>query len=224
MTANPVPYTVRETLLQTDRKGYAVEMIVVHETAGSYPGDLNWLVGSGQVSVNWYIDPWGKVYCLDEQFGATAHAGKCRWGRHQNENEGKDGWAWANLASEGIEVCGPNNGQPFSSAQIASLQALTLWRLDVYRLPIDAVVSHAEIAYPPGRKNDPRGMNWDAFIASLTPPPQPTQVPIGGINGQTFYCEPDFKEFYDIYGGILVFGYATGNQYKDNDESGELCD
>jgi hypothetical protein len=218
-----LPYTTRETLLHTDRKGYAVELLVVHETAGTFPGDLNWLIGSGRVSVNWLIDRAGKLYCLDPDFGATAHAGYAVWGTHTNKNAGKGGWGWANLASEGIEMSGPNDGTPFTPEQLATLRAWALWRLAVYKLPVSALVRHLDIAGKTEGKTDPRGVDWPSFLASLVPLAEVPMGLIGGPGDTAYSCDQALKTFYDEHGGLLVFGLAFGNQYTGKDTDGEQC-
>jgi N-acetyl-anhydromuramyl-L-alanine amidase AmpD len=218
-------FSTQQTLLTTGRKGYKVELIVVHETAGGAPGDLNFLVGSKQKSVNWYIDPVGKIICLDAD-QATAHAGVCVWRKHTDPAEEKEGWGWANLASEGIEVSGPNNGRPFTDAQFRSLTELVRWRLDVNKLAVANLVRHADIAWKKGRKNDPLGLDWIRFRGQFigTPPAPPTERTVAGAGGKAFKCSAAFADFYDAHGGLLVFGFATTNMYQSVDPDGEACE
>jgi N-acetyl-anhydromuramyl-L-alanine amidase AmpD len=215
-------YTSKPTLLSSDRHGRAVELIVVHETAGTFPGDLNWLVGSRVVSINWFIDRSGWIYCLEEK-KATAHAGPATWGKHTDPNEEVNNWGWANLASEGIEVSGPNDGTPFTDAQVSSLVDLVRWRLEVKGLPISAVVRHLDIAFPAKRKNDPRGLDWPRFLARLAPSNAPKLASIGGAGGFPYACDSTFADFYDAHGGLLTFGFATSDMYLDADTDGEQC-
>lgn len=162
----------RPTSIVTDRHGYACDLFVVHETAGRYPGDLNWLVAGGApgspVSVNWYIQRTGTLYCLDPLFRATAHAGACAW-QGRGASEGAHGWGWANLASEGVELEGPNDGTPCTPAQIHTLTDLIRWRCQERGIPPDRVVRHSDIAQPQGRKSDPRGIAWESLINALWP-------------------------------------------------------
>lgn len=223
-------FITKNTVLRTHRHGYAVELFVVHETVGRFPGDMNHLIGSGIVSVNWYINRSGQLFCLDDMFGATAHAGAATWGRHTDPDEGYRNpktdaleWGWANLASEGVELEGPNDGTPFTSSQIQRLLELTRWRCEVYKLnPAVAVVRHTDIA--PKRKSDPRGLDWQWFKTQLTPPiaTGPAPATISG-NGRDYACDAEFRRFYDEHGGLLVFGWPTGDMITRADTSGEQC-
>lgn len=236
--------------LRTDRKGYPVELWIVHETAGSAPGDLNFLRG-GPRSVTWYIAPNGEISLLakmqpDGTTDATAHAGVCAWGKYKptdgfygiNPASGKNEllWGWANLASEGVEVSGPNDGTPFSRQQVESLLNLTLWRIDVLRLGLDRVVRHLDVAWPKNRKSDPKGLNWSWFIAELqrrqkaegaktivVPPKDPTnETTLRGPSGD-LACSVAVRNFYNAHGGLAVFGFPLKAEYTAADSQGETC-
>lgn len=213
-------YTTRQTRLVSDRFGYSVELLIVHETAGLYPGDLNWLVG-GPVSVNWFIAPNGELFCLDPKFRATAHAGPCVWGRHTNPDEAKHGWGWANLASEGVEVSGPNNGKPFGERQVQTLLELVRWRMQTYGLTPSKVVRHLDIAVPKGRKTDPKGLNWEWFQQQLQPPVTLSWT-IQGVD-RAYRCGEGFYRLYNEQGGLYTFGYPLSDEFQGKDTQGEAC-
>lgn len=162
-------YTLKQTRLSTDRQQIAVDLFVIHETAGYAPGDLGWLVAGGNkskpVSSNWYISPAGELYLLDQHGRATAHAGESSWEGESNHLIG--GWGTMNLRSEGVEISGPNNGQPLAAAQVATLVELVKWRCAELGIAPSRVVRHTDIA--PSRKHDPAGLNWPAFLYSLWP-------------------------------------------------------
>lgn len=170
-----LPYDVRDTnLTRDDRAGYKLDMFVLHETAGRFPGDLNWLTGSGRVSCNWYIRRDGKLYNLDQAGRATAHAGLAAW-QGAKKTDGVAGWSWANLCSEGVELEGPNDGTPITTAQSAALLALTRWRVEALKIHPGRLVRHVDISGPhvrtpaEGQKFDPRGLDWPVFLDTLYP-------------------------------------------------------
>lgn len=168
-----IPHTVQQTnLTRDDRAGHDVDLFVIHETAGQFPGDLNWLTMSGRVSVQWYIRRDGRLYCLDPALRACAHAGVAAW-QGKGPNDGVSGWSWANLCSEGVELEGPNDGTPITPAQLATLAALVPWRCMEHQIRPDRVVRHVDISGPLVRpkdaKSDPRGLDWFHFLETLYP-------------------------------------------------------
>lgn len=162
-------YTLMQTSVYAERQHIAVDLFVIHESAGHAPGDLYWLVAGGsasrRVSANWYIDPVGQLYQLDQENRATAHAGESSWEGEINHVIG--GWGSFNLRSEGVEISGRNNGGPIAPSQLATLVELVKWRSRELGIAPSRIVRHCDIA--PGRKTDPLGLNWGRFLATMWP-------------------------------------------------------
>jgi N-acetyl-anhydromuramyl-L-alanine amidase AmpD len=105
---------------------FNVDWVVLHYTAGPYPGDLNWLVRSPRPacpSAHFYVAPHGDVYQLVRLENVAFHAG-ITWSRPYT-------WQWRrwralrpNERSVGIEIS--NLGPPynFADAQYRALAFL----------------------------------------------------------------------------------------------------
>lgn len=105
------------------------------------------------VSSHYTIDRDGTAVCHVEESKRAFHAGVSRM---------PDGREAANDFSIGIELVNLNDGlDPYPEAQLDALRSLLA---DIRsRHNIRFIVSHAEIALPPGRKTDPMGMDVGAF-------------------------------------------------------------
>jgi len=81
------------------------------------------------------------------------HAGVSRW----------RGFGDVNGVSLGWELANRNDGrEAYTDAQYAAVARLAA-HYGRQGLPLDAFVSHAAVALPPGRKTDPRGFDWARF-------------------------------------------------------------
>jgi N-acetylmuramoyl-L-alanine amidase len=112
-----------------------------------------------KVSSHYTIDRDGTIYSHVDESQRAWHAGASLM---------PDGRQRANDFSIGIELVNANDGiDPYPKSQVASLKAL----IDDIRSrhTINHLVSHAEIATPPGRKSDPRGFPWDQISEKMTP-------------------------------------------------------
>ena len=131
----------------------AITCIVLHSTAGEYPGDLQWLTSTkSQVSAHYLIAPDGLIFRLVPEERRAWHAGLSRLNGRDDVND----------FSIGIELSYPAKGRPVSAAQLAACRELCI---DIIRRrPIvrEQIVTHRRIS--PGRKTDPHG--WpDGAIA-----------------------------------------------------------
>ncbi|WP_461330571.1 peptidoglycan recognition protein family protein [Bradyrhizobium liaoningense] len=79
--------------IATSRPG-AVDMFVIHHTAGKLQGDLRRFLYDNEVSIHYLVAPSGDVYKLVMEDKAAAHAGYSHW-------QGRDGM---NGTSIGIEM------------------------------------------------------------------------------------------------------------------------
>lgn len=141
-----------------------IRMVVLHSTAGSYPGDFKWLRQGGtpgrEVSVHYYISKRGQIFQLVADQDIAWHAGVSRW-----EVDGRTVFG-CNDVSVGIELENRNDGRdPYPPEQYAAALWLTRELVQKYRIPPAQVVRHLDIA--PGRKTDPAGFPWQRFLAEV---------------------------------------------------------
>lgn len=139
-----------------------VTCIVVHATAGSIGGALAWLTNpASRVSADFVIAKNGDVYQLNPALDVyyTWHAGKSAWRGLEIRNT-------LNPVSIGIELENRNTGvDPYPPEQLASLTLLVRDRRTRYGVDMANIVRHVDVS--PGRKTDPKGMDWEAWKAAL---------------------------------------------------------
>ncbi len=155
------------------RGGRSISMVVLHATVGSARSALAWLTNpAARVSAHYVIDKLGKVYHLvDDQYAAW-HAGRAVWHGETAINE----------ISLGIELENANDGHdPYPSEQIDALALLVQEKVTTYKIVPGMVVRHIDVALPHGRKSDPAGFPFAAFLARVFPdavsPTLPTPRP-----------------------------------------------
>ena len=136
-------------------EGTTVDTVVLHATVLNTAAEVceHFAKSEPGVSAHYTIDRDGTVYMHVDETQKAFHAGI---------SEMPDGRTGVNDFSIGIELVNLNDGlDPFPKSQLEALrQLLTDIRA---RHPIAHVVSHAEIARPPGRKSDPRGLDVSQF-------------------------------------------------------------
>jgi hypothetical protein len=155
----------------------SIQMIVLHATAGSARGALAWLTNpAAKVSAHYLIDKTGHIYQLVSDEEVAWHAGRAHWRGETAINE----------ISIGIELENANNGNdPYPPEQIDALLELTRDKVERYRIRPDMIARHLDVALPKGRKSDPAGFPWAAFMGQLFPqnppprerPPRPPTAP-----------------------------------------------
>ncbi len=130
--------------------------MVLHATAdgGNEEGAEAWLCDTRSlVSAHLHIRRDGTVVRLVSDRFRAWHAGGSAFRGAVNVNDFSLGWELANR----------NDGkEPFTASQYAAVTRLAAHYMK-QGLPLDAFVSHAEIALPAGRKTDPAGFDWIAF-------------------------------------------------------------
>jgi hypothetical protein len=141
-----------------------IRAIVIHATAGRHPGDLGWLRKGGDerrpVSCHYYIDKSGRISQLVKDGDIAWHAGVSRWTIDGRMREN------LNSVSVGIELENLNSGRdPYPEAQLVAAVALTRELARRYDVPPSQLVRHLDIS--PGRKTDPAGFPWQAFVAQV---------------------------------------------------------
>jgi N-acetyl-anhydromuramyl-L-alanine amidase AmpD len=128
-----------------------VDTIVLHATVFDSLNEVAQLFADPQsrVSAHYTVDRDGTTACHVPEHLRAWHAG---------ESKMRDGRERVNDFSIGIELVNRNDGiDPFPEAQIQALSRLVH---DIrLRHDIRYVVTHAEIAEPPGRKSDPAGFD-----------------------------------------------------------------
>ena len=151
-----------------------VRMLVMHATAGHFPGDFNWLKRGGgvvngvdtPVSVHYYINKTGAITQFVDDDDTAYHAGKSTWvvdGQRILYARG------CNPEAVGIELENDNTGSdPYPGPQIAAAVWLTRLLVARHQIPRSQCVRHLDIA--PGRKTDPAGFPWQAFVAAVYGP------------------------------------------------------
>lgn len=166
-----------------DRKGMAIDTIVLHHTAmasnavsvGKFFQDPK-----AQVSSQYVVDRDGSIVrCVADDMRAW-HAGKSVF----------QGRGDVNTFSIGIEICNVGDGvEPYPEAQMKAVIHLTAWLAKTYNVAIPAnLTRHRDIAIPAGRKNDTSN-NFDhvyvakavqALLAGRQPDPyKATKTPSG---------------------------------------------
>lgn len=152
-----------------------IHMIVMHSTAGTAPGDYNWLRQGGSdanpVSIHYYIDKAGTISQMVADHLVAWHAGRSSWTIDGRAING------CNSISIGIELENRNTGRdPYPQAQYDAALALVRALVAQYHIPRRQLVRHLDIA--PRRKTDPAGFPWERFVAEVySPTPDPTPGP-----------------------------------------------
>jgi N-acetyl-anhydromuramyl-L-alanine amidase AmpD len=155
--------------------------IVLHATAGRYPGDYDWLRQGGSssapVSIHYYIRKNGDISRMVDDEDIAWHAGRSTWvidGKQVSYGIG------LNPYSLGIELENWNNGRdPYPPEQYASVVWLANTLITSYDIPQSQLVRHLDIA--PQRKTDPAGFPWEQFVSDVygtkVPTPEPYRAP-----------------------------------------------
>lgn len=157
------------------RSGYAPELLIVHCTDGTYPGDLNWLRGidpSSQVSSHYYIAPNGDIHRLVDDANAAWHAGTVdKPTARILKKTGAGAIVNPNLYSIGIEVSLKPPAEP-QAAQWNALKELIRSLADAYAIPQDRdhIIGHHEIR---AAKTCPSPIDVDRLVRELPPQAAP---------------------------------------------------
>ena len=125
--------------------------IILHHTGtqeGTIKGVLNTLT-TGTVSAHFVIDEFGSMYKIGSPEQIMWHCGVSSWGKLKDMNK----------YSIGIEVIGPLKNGSFTDLQRRSVKELLLHLMKHYKIPVENVLRHAQIA--PGRKTDIAPSFWE---------------------------------------------------------------
>jgi hypothetical protein len=153
--------------------GNSRRMVVMHATAGSYPSDYEWLRHGGDpaapVSTHYYISPSGEITQFVHDTDRAWHAGASSWIVYGVQT------SHLNDHSIGIELSHPNTFTPHDARQLDAAVWLVQKLVSEYGIPQSQLVRHSDIA--PGRKSDPQGLDWDAFVSAVYGPPPERRAP-----------------------------------------------
>jgi N-acetylmuramoyl-L-alanine amidase len=133
----------------------SIKSIILHSTDGHEQGDVATLVGGGEhgVSVHWYVTKDGRYYHFVQDNDIAYHAGVVDSPEHSN------------TYSLGIEQEHLDGEETWPDAQIKATAALVAFLYQHHNLTDLAcpVLSHASVAFPKGRKEDPLNFPWTSF-------------------------------------------------------------
>lgn len=138
-----------------NKRQLPVSLIVLHYTGmKSGQAALDRLRDKeANVSSHYLVEEDGRLFRLVDEADRAWHAGRSSWKGERDINS----------ASIGIEIVNPGHeyGLPeFPDAQIDAVIVLVRDLLNRYRLPVDAVIGHSDVA--PDRKIDPgEKFPWD---------------------------------------------------------------
>ncbi len=138
------------------RNGMDIDTIVLHHTASNNgKGDLAWMRNSrSQVSAHYMVDKDGTIYQLVGDDKRAWHAGTSALHGTPTDVNGR---------SIGIEIVNDGSGKtPFTEAQMKALGQLVAHLKDKYKVPVNNIVGHKDVAIPRGRKTDPApNFDWN---------------------------------------------------------------
>jgi hypothetical protein len=199
-------------------------MIVMHATVGPYQSSLNWLcAAASKVSSHYVISKQGHIAQLVPDARAAWHAGASVFGALNSEaiRDGSLGIELENLTGMELPDGTIHPPDPYPEAQLIAARSLVRTKMAEYMIPPARIVRHADIAVPKGRKTDPAGLDWPAFLASITTDPLRTRS-IAGLE-HPYFCGDGFFRFYADRGGLPVLGYPLMHETRVKDRLGDDC-
>ena len=134
--------------------GATVDCLVIHATVEpTTEGTMDiFLTPSRKVSAHFVVGRDGRVVQMVPVEKRAWHAGNSQF----------DGASAVNNFSVGIEMVNLNNGKdPYPVEQMEAVAGIVRLLRSRYGIPDKRIVSHAQIALPAGRKNDPVGFDFE---------------------------------------------------------------
>jgi len=140
-------------------RGVEPELIVLHSTCGAYEGALRWLCSPRSlVSAHFLVARDGqRAAQIVPTERAAWHAGVSCYDHREHVNN------W----SVGIEMEHMDGEDDWPEEQLRAVADICAQLIAVYGIAPDAIVSHAEVAVPAGRKVDPVDFPWEQFTEYL---------------------------------------------------------
>lgn len=151
----PQKWQERLSRNRNDRpNGVPISAIVMHADASTrVDSTLDWCRRpESKVSYHVLIGRTGNVFVLVHPELRAWHAGKSEL----------DGVTDVNDFSIGVCLSNKNTGETYPVAQTYEAAVVCATLCDFYKIPVERIVTHAEIATPAGRKTDPLGFDMVA--------------------------------------------------------------
>lgn len=163
-----VQYRTATSPNHSDRQGYRIGHIVMHDPEGSRDATLATIADAAAgVSYHDVVDEAGVVYHAVDYRRAAWHCG----GSHiDGVPDGKlNGTSYTNLVSIGVSMVYPAApaSPPWPAAQLAATVLHVRELCRVYGLPRDAIRIRRHGDIDPARRSDPRNLDWLWFLAQV---------------------------------------------------------
>jgi N-acetylmuramoyl-L-alanine amidase len=168
----PIPYAFIPSPNCDDRPADAIiNCIVLHSTVEpTTEGTMKiFLTPERRVSAHFIVGRDGRVVQMVPVEKRAWHAGLSVL----------DNVPSVNNFSVGIEMVNLNDGSdPYTPEQMEAVAGIIRLIRSRYDVPDSRIVSHAQVALPPGRKSDPVGFDFDKIrtLARVLPPTDPRPV------------------------------------------------
>ena len=139
--------------------GVRITAIVLHADASDrVDTSLDWCRRpESKVSYHFLIGRTGNVFLL-------VHPEQRAW--HCGVSE-LDGVTDVNDFAIGVCLSNRNDGETFPKSQLFEAALICSQLSRHYGIPLDRIVTHAQIARPVGRKTDPKGLDLEGFHATV---------------------------------------------------------
>jgi len=139
--------------------GVRITAIVLHADASDrVDSSLDWCRRpESKVSYHVLIGRTGNVFALVHPEERAWHAGVSELDGVKNVND----------FAIGVCLSNRNDGETFPKAQLFEAATVCAALCQHYGIPLERIVTHAEVARPAGRKTDPKGLDLDAFRATV---------------------------------------------------------
>jgi N-acetyl-anhydromuramyl-L-alanine amidase AmpD len=152
----------------SDRHGYAVGWLIMHDTEGPAAAALAWWRDPdnlGHSSAHYLVKTTGEVVTVVPEHLAAHHAGGGVWPGIPTGSVG--GTSVINLVSIGIELEYPKApaAPAWPKVQLDATVALARQIVERYGIPKEHVLTHAEVS--PATRTDPRAFDWQGFLARV---------------------------------------------------------
>lgn len=158
------------------RSGKDIDVIVLHHTgSNNFRGGLSTLTtpnGQKSVSAHYLLAKDGTIYQLVDDKYRAYHAGESAL--HGVPTD-------VNARSIGIEIVSDGTPGSYTEAQYKALEKLVPYLMQEYKVPLDNLLGHKDVAIPKGRKDDPANFDFarirNAVRGSEDQPASPRPTP-----------------------------------------------
>jgi N-acetyl-anhydromuramyl-L-alanine amidase AmpD len=151
------PETYRQTP-NVSKTAIVPSIVVLHHTSGSYNGSIEWCCDpKSQVSYHCIVARDGKRTVLAKPTQRTWHAGRSEWKGQKDTNSFSVGLAWD----------GDTYKTALSKEAIESAAEYLLPILKQFKIQVQNITRHANVAIPNGRKDDCSPDAHKAFLKEI---------------------------------------------------------